>query len=164
MKLHFNRPYFTDFSLIYRCILDETVKVYPGDSMKYDFEIQAFKFTGGFDEVRCMFDNNGVMRARPFDFSRGILCRQVYISCSVILCAEESPNSRCAQGCLSPTARRRRRDLNQETSRHYIIQGPLRVSRETQHAVDGMLRSGYNTFILGLKQHFTCIILGFNFF
>lgn len=99
------------------CIVDETVKVYPSESMKYDFEIQAFKFTGGFDEV--------------------------YISCSVILCAEGSPNSRCVQGCLSQTTRRRRRDLNQETSRHYIIQGPLRVSRETQHAVDASSNGGF---------------------
>ncbi|XP_065139838.2 uncharacterized protein [Paramisgurnus dabryanus] len=88
------------------CVLDETVKVYPSASMKYDFEIQAFKFTGDFDEV--------------------------YISCSVILCAEGSPNSRCAQGCLRQTSRRRRRDSSQETARHYIIQGPLRVSRETR--------------------------------
>ncbi|KAI7802151.1 uncharacterized protein LOC130562808 [Triplophysa rosa] len=99
------------------CILDETVTVYPSDSMKYDFEIQAFKFTGRFDEV--------------------------YISCSVILCAEGSPNSRCSQGCLSQTPSRRRRDLNQETARHYIIQGPLRVSRETQHAADASVNGGF---------------------
>ncbi|XP_051952680.1 uncharacterized protein LOC127622689 [Xyrauchen texanus] len=90
------------------CILDDTVKVYSNNSTKYDFEIQAFKFTGGFDEV--------------------------YISCSVILCAEGSPNSRCAQGCLQQTSHKRRRDLNQETAMHYITQGPLRVLRQTHNS------------------------------
>ncbi len=61
-------------------------------------------------------------------------CWQVYISCSVILCAKDSLNSRCAQGCLGQAARRRRRDASQETARHYITQGPLRVARQTHNA------------------------------
>ncbi len=32
--------------------MDDTVMVYPSASTKYDFQIQAFKFTGGFDEVQ----------------------------------------------------------------------------------------------------------------
>ncbi|KAK2894451.1 hypothetical protein Q8A67_011680 [Cirrhinus molitorella] len=91
------------------CNMDDTIIVHQSsDSTKYDFEIQAFKFTGGFDEV--------------------------YISCSVILCAKGSINSRCAQGCLSESARRRRRDVSQETARHYITQGPLRMLRQTHDA------------------------------
>ncbi|XP_059421325.1 CUB and zona pellucida-like domain-containing protein 1 [Carassius carassius] len=104
------------------CILDDTVKAYPSISTKYDFEIEAFKFTGGFDEV--------------------------YISCSVILCAKDSLNSRCAQGCLSKAARRRRRDVSQETARHYITQGPLRVARQTHNAGsndDGFLHISTST-------------------
>ncbi|XP_052008317.1 uncharacterized protein LOC127661594 [Xyrauchen texanus] len=112
-----DNPYSTLYYDIIKdgCILDETVKVYSSNSTKYDFEIQAFKFTGGFDEV--------------------------YISCSVILCAEGSPNSRCAQGCLQQTSHKRRRDVNQETARHYITQGPLRVLRETQHSAEENGRS-----------------------
>ncbi|KAK7160566.1 hypothetical protein R3I93_008268 [Phoxinus phoxinus] len=90
------------------CVMDETVMPYPSDSTKYDFEIQAFKFAGGFDEV--------------------------YISCSVILCAKDSLNSRCALGCLGPAARRRRRDVSQETARHYITQGPLHVAKQTHNS------------------------------
>ncbi|XP_016364702.1 CUB and zona pellucida-like domain-containing protein 1 [Sinocyclocheilus rhinocerous] len=90
------------------CVMDDTTMVYPSASTKYDFQLQAFKFTGGFDEV--------------------------YISCSVILCAKDSLNSRCAQGCLGQAARRRRRDVSQETARHYITQGPLRVARQTHNA------------------------------
>lgn len=66
-------------------------------------------------------------------------CWQVFITCSVILCAEGSSNSRCAQGCLQEHARKRRRDVSKETARHYITQGPFRLSRQTQHSAAGML-------------------------
>lgn len=81
------------------CQEDETVKVYPSDQTIFNFEVQAFKFTGNYD--------------------------QVYITCSVILCESASPFSRCAQGCLKDPSRRRRRDLSTETVSHYITQGPL---------------------------------------
>ncbi|XP_016120048.1 ZP domain-containing protein-like, partial [Sinocyclocheilus grahami] len=90
------------------CIMDDTVEVYQSDSRTYDFGIHAFKFTGGYNEV--------------------------YITCSVILCAEGSSNSRCAQGCLREPAHKRRRDVSKETARHYIKQGPFRVVRQTQHS------------------------------
>lgn len=35
----------------YRCIMDDTVEVYPSDPRTYDFGIHAFKFTGGYTEV-----------------------------------------------------------------------------------------------------------------
>ncbi|XP_036951660.1 uncharacterized protein LOC119018250 [Acanthopagrus latus] len=82
------------------CIQDETLKVHTSTNDSFNFEVQAFKFTGNFD--------------------------QVYITCSVILCEPGSPFSRCAQGCLK-TASRRKRDLSKETGSHYIIQGPLQV-------------------------------------
>lgn len=31
--------------------MDDAVKVYQSDSRTYDFGIQAFKFTGGYNEV-----------------------------------------------------------------------------------------------------------------
>ncbi|XP_027136823.1 uncharacterized protein LOC109142424 isoform X1 [Larimichthys crocea] len=88
------------------CLKDETVKVYPTtDLTSYNFQVQAFKFTGNYD--------------------------QVYITCSVILCEAESSFSRCAQGCLSDASRRRRRrrGFDKETVGHYITQGPLRFVR-----------------------------------
>ncbi|KAI2649298.1 CUB and zona pellucida-like domain-containing protein 1 [Labeo rohita] len=94
--------------LFVECIMDDTVEVYQSDSRTYDFGIQAFKFTGGYSEV--------------------------YITCSVILCAEGSSNSRCAQGCLRESAHKRRRDVSKETARHYITQGPFRLARQTQHS------------------------------
>ncbi|XP_056594685.1 uncharacterized protein LOC130413469 [Triplophysa dalaica] len=90
------------------CVLDDTVNVFSGDVREFKFGIKAFKFTGDYSEV--------------------------YISCSVILCAEASVNSRCAQGCLEETALRRKRDVTQETATHYITQGPFRVLRHNQHA------------------------------
>ncbi|XP_061563255.1 uncharacterized protein LOC133418534 [Cololabis saira] len=80
------------------CLEDETVQVHSSDPTAFNFEVQAFKFTGDFD--------------------------QVYITCSVILCEPGSPFSRCAQGCLKDPARRRR-DLNKETGGHFITQGPF---------------------------------------
>ncbi|KAM9764757.1 uncharacterized protein ACNS7B_020516 [Menidia menidia] len=98
------------------CNEDETVKVHPSDPTSFNFEVQAFKFTGNYD--------------------------QVYITCSVILCDPESPFSRCAQGCLKDPSRRRRRrrELSLETGGHSITQGPLqfvgldapRVAQEEQ--------------------------------
>lgn len=35
----------------WRCNVDETIKVYPGSLTDFNFEIQAFKFTGELDEV-----------------------------------------------------------------------------------------------------------------
>ncbi|KAM4593529.1 uncharacterized protein PAE49_008123 [Odontesthes bonariensis] len=82
------------------CLEDETVKIHPSDQTSFNFEVQAFKFTGNYE--------------------------QVYITCSVILCEPGSPFSRCAQGCLKDPSRRRRRGLSMETGGHYITQGPLR--------------------------------------
>ncbi|XP_031613572.1 deleted in malignant brain tumors 1 protein-like [Oreochromis aureus] len=81
------------------CVEDETVTIYPSNQTAFNFGVQAFKFTGNYD--------------------------QVYITCSVILCEPESPFSRCAQGCLKDPSRRRRRGLSRETGSHYITQGPL---------------------------------------
>ncbi|KAJ7994602.1 hypothetical protein DPEC_G00251170 [Dallia pectoralis] len=98
------------------CVKDETLKVHSGDPTHFYFEVQALKFTGNFD--------------------------QVYITCSVILCEAGNPNSRCAQSCVNPAARRRRRDIPVgETGQHYITQGPFRVvaevvPREAQPSAD----------------------------
>ncbi|XP_043960303.1 uncharacterized protein LOC122824126 [Gambusia affinis] len=83
------------------CVKDETFKIHPSNQTTFNFEIQAFKFNGDYD--------------------------QVYITCNVILCEPGNPFSRCAQGCLSEPSRRRRRDLSMETTGHYITQGPLQV-------------------------------------
>ncbi|KAF3833068.1 hypothetical protein F7725_026733 [Dissostichus mawsoni] len=82
------------------CLKDETVVVYPSNQNTYNFEVQAFKFSGNYE--------------------------QVYITCSVILCEPGTPYSRCAQGCLSDPSRRRRRSLVKETFSHSITQGPFR--------------------------------------
>lgn len=35
-----------------RCLLDETMKVYPSNDTTYNFEVQSFKFSGNFDQVK----------------------------------------------------------------------------------------------------------------
>ncbi|XP_024118952.1 uncharacterized protein LOC112140283 [Oryzias melastigma] len=93
------------------CSKDPTLKSYLVDQNSYNFEVQAFKFTGNYD--------------------------QVYITCSVILCEPDNPFSRCAQGCLNEPFRRRKRGLSKETSSHYIIQGPLQFVRSAAPIMAG---------------------------
>ncbi|GAA6222947.1 uncharacterized protein LOC108894180 isoform X2 [Lates japonicus] len=88
------------------CLEDETVRVHPSDQTSFNFEVQAFKFTGNYE--------------------------QVYITCSVILCEPDSPFSRCAQGCLRNPSRRSRRGLSRETGSHYITQGPVQFVGQAQ--------------------------------
>ncbi|XP_015252200.1 PREDICTED: uncharacterized protein LOC107098855 [Cyprinodon variegatus] len=95
-----DNPMYYDF-IENGCVKDETLKIHPSNQTSYNFEIQAFKFNGDYD--------------------------QVYITCSVILCEPGNPFSRCAQGCLSEPSRRRRRGLSMETMGHYITQGPLQL-------------------------------------
>ncbi|XP_070821654.1 uncharacterized protein [Chaetodon trifascialis] len=90
------------------CLQDETVTVYSSDETTFNFEVQAFKFSGDYN--------------------------QVYITCSVILCEPESPFSRCAQGCQVDAARRRRRSFSRETESHQIIQGPLQFAWQDGHS------------------------------
>lgn len=124
----------------YRCILDGTVEVYHSDARTYYFGIQAFKFTGDFNEV--LQNHTAMLKmllSMNINYNTLKFCWQVYIICSVILCAEESSNSRCAQGCLREPARKRRRDVSKETDRHHIMQGPFHVARQTQHSAAGIL-------------------------
>ncbi|XP_074514060.1 uncharacterized protein LOC141781957 [Sebastes fasciatus] len=96
------------------CLKDETFKVYTSGQTSFNFEVQAFKFSGTND--------------------------QVYITCSVILCEPGSAFSRCAQGCLADSSRRRRkRSLSKETVGHSVTQGPLQFVRQAvpNAAVDG---------------------------
>ncbi|CAK6978953.1 uncharacterized protein LOC122987076 [Scomber scombrus] len=95
------------------CMLDETVITHQSGLKTFNFEVQAFKFTG-----------------EKYD--------QVYITCSVILCEPGNSFSRCAQGCLKNSPSRRKRSLSRETANHYITQGPLRFIREAvPKAADG---------------------------
>ncbi|CAN9506617.1 unnamed protein product [Ophioblennius macclurei] len=81
------------------CTKDETLLVHSSSSTSFNFEVQAFKFTGDYD--------------------------QVYITCTVLLCEANSSASRCAQGCLQDAVGRRRRSLDRQTQGHEVTQGPL---------------------------------------
>ncbi|XP_037550938.1 oncoprotein-induced transcript 3 protein-like [Nematolebias whitei] len=101
------------------CVKDETMKIHSSDQTSFNFAVQAFKFSGDYD--------------------------QVYVTCSVILCEPGSPFSRCAQGCLSDPSRRRRRGLNKETTGHYITQGPLQFEKETNLSSHSIPSTNYYT-------------------
>ncbi|KAK2853659.1 hypothetical protein Q5P01_006320 [Channa striata] len=86
------------------CTQDETLQIYQSNQTTVNFGVEAFKFTGNYN--------------------------QVYITCSVILCETGDPFSRCAQGCLENPPSRRRRALSRETDRHDITQGPLQFVQQ----------------------------------
>ncbi|XP_019618774.1 PREDICTED: LOW QUALITY PROTEIN: uncharacterized protein LOC109465776 [Branchiostoma belcheri] len=48
----------------------------------------------------------------------------VYLHCDVLLCKASDPNSRCAQGCQTPSGRRRR-EAEGEPEVYRLIQGPI---------------------------------------
>ncbi|CAB1342845.1 unnamed protein product, partial [Coregonus sp. 'balchen'] len=60
------------------CKKDKTVQIYSSSQSQFHFAMEAFKFIGMHDQVNA-----------------------VYISCAVILCEAENPNTRCAQGCVN---------------------------------------------------------------
>lgn len=84
------------------CKVDPTIEIYPPDhNRQFRFSIEAFQFIGQHD--------------------------QVYISCSVMMCEDGNPNTRCARGCQRPG--RGKRAAVSESSLHFVSQGPLRLKR-----------------------------------
>ncbi|XP_050953720.1 CUB and zona pellucida-like domain-containing protein 1 [Labeo rohita] len=90
------------------CEVDETMNIYTSHQPNVRFSIDAFKFIGQYDKV--------------------------FISCSVILCQANNPNTRCAQGCTNGTqvaqsSHVHKREAAIQTGSHFISQGPLRMRR-----------------------------------
>ncbi|XP_059211324.1 ZP domain-containing protein-like [Centropristis striata] len=96
------------------CKKDSTVNVHSSSNKRqFRFSLEAFKFIGQHD--------------------------QVFISCSVLMCEVESPSTRCSQGCINSRARRDSRQHHQvkreapnQSLRHFISQGPLRLKRSAE--------------------------------
>nr|XP_014354168.1 PREDICTED: uncharacterized protein LOC106706989 [Latimeria chalumnae] len=56
------------------------------------------------------------------------------MSCTVILCKNGDPNTRCAQGCTNRASsghHRHKRSLASESQRHFISQGPLHLAKRS---------------------------------
>lgn len=90
------------------CGVDETVNIYTSHQPNVKFSMEAFKFIGQYD--------------------------QVFISCSIIICEANNPNTRCAQGCtngtqVAPSLHVHKREAAFQTGSHFISQGPLRLRR-----------------------------------
>lgn len=43
-----------------RCVKDETLKIHPSNQTSYNFEIQAFKFNGDYDQVASSGNENQI--------------------------------------------------------------------------------------------------------
>ncbi|XP_050953719.1 uncharacterized protein LOC127155514 [Labeo rohita] len=91
------------------CGVDGTVNIYTSHQSSAKFSMEAFKFIGQYD--------------------------QVFISCSIIICQANNPNTRCAQGCtnitVAPSSHVHKREAAIQTGSHFISQGPLRLRRST---------------------------------
>ncbi|RXN11406.1 CUB and zona pellucida-like domain-containing 1 [Labeo rohita] len=90
------------------CIMDETVLFHSSHKPYVEFEMEAFRFIQFHD--------------------------QVFISCSIIICQANNPNTRCSQGCSKstvapPVHHHRKREAPIQTGSHFISQGPLRLKR-----------------------------------
>ncbi|XP_016396148.1 deleted in malignant brain tumors 1 protein-like [Sinocyclocheilus rhinocerous] len=90
------------------CGVDDTVKIYTSHQPNVKFRMEAFKFIGQYD--------------------------QVFITCSIMICQANNPNTRCAQGCtngtrVAPSSHVHKREAAIQTKSHFISQGPLRLRR-----------------------------------
>ncbi|XP_073686423.1 uncharacterized protein [Garra rufa] len=90
------------------CGVDETVQIYTSHQSNVKFSMEAFMFIGQYE--------------------------QVFITCSVIICQANNPNTRCTQGCTNstkaaPSSHVHRREAAIQTGSHFISQGPLRLRR-----------------------------------
>ncbi|XP_051969881.1 CUB and zona pellucida-like domain-containing protein 1 [Xyrauchen texanus] len=90
------------------CGVDSTVRILSNHESNVRFSMEAFKFIGQYD--------------------------QVFISCSIIICQANNPNTRCTQGCTNRTVAPtnlhiHKRDAPLQTESHFISQGPLRMRR-----------------------------------
>lgn len=56
----------------FRCVEDETVTIYPSDKTAFNFRVQAFKFTGNYDQVTL--DST---KYKPLTYTK-ILLTQLY--------------------------------------------------------------------------------------
>ncbi|XP_026142838.1 uncharacterized protein LOC113118128 [Carassius auratus] len=127
----YNDPnYQTPYTIIQNgCILDETVEFYTSHEPTVRFGLQAFQFIG--------------------------MHEQVFLSCSVILCEANNPNTRCSQGCVSstvapPAHHHHRREAPIQTGSHLVSQGPLRLKRSVEeHEVSSTVLNLNLVFIVG---------------
>uniref|UniRef100_A0AAQ6ILQ1 ZP domain-containing protein n=2 Tax=Anabas testudineus TaxID=64144 RepID=A0AAQ6ILQ1_ANATE len=106
-----NPNYHPTYSIIENgCEMDQTVIIHSSaHEQRFQFSMEAFKFIGLHD--------------------------QVYISCSVLMCEAESPNTRCSQGCIRSTEsgiHHQKREAVMQSANHFVSQGPLRLRRSAE--------------------------------
>ena len=94
------------------CVVDSTVKYYPGPQGTRRFSFDTFQFTGQYGSF-------------------------VYLHCKLVVCNATDPNSRCNVDCFTDFPRRRRRTMEKENSKDVaragLTEGPFlfRSQKET---------------------------------
>lgn len=96
------------------CPMDTTLEYDYDDSRNYQrFKFRGFRFFNTYESY--------------------------YIHCELLACHSNSLNSRCTQGCLSGSSRRKRREVQEEitTSDSYLIKrGPLLIKEKPKESTD----------------------------
>lgn len=127
-----NPNYRPTYSIIENgCKVDSTVEIHSSTNKRqFRFSMEAFRFIGLHD--------------------------QVYISCSVLMCEAGDPHTRCSQGCINSTSRvghhhnHRKREAVTQSLRHFVSQGPLRLTRSAESTGSPVMNLNLNlVFIAG---------------
>uniref|UniRef100_A0A8C5MJ34 ZP domain-containing protein n=1 Tax=Leptobrachium leishanense TaxID=445787 RepID=A0A8C5MJ34_9ANUR len=125
------------------CLKDETLVIYPGTSKKSRFGLKAFAFIGSYEEV--------------------------YISCTVMICKDGEPDTRCSRGCTTKSlaAHRGRRSLTEEATeslQHFISQGPLRMKQSSREGAKEKTIENDSTLVMCLSGVVIAAIVGMTIF
>lgn len=91
------------------CVVDSTVKFYPGPQGTRRFSFDTFQFTGEYGGF-------------------------VYLHCKLVVCNATDPNSRCNVDCFTDFPRRRRRAMEKEkgVARAGLSEGPFLFKSERE--------------------------------
>uniref|UniRef100_A0A8C5PIX5 ZP domain-containing protein n=1 Tax=Leptobrachium leishanense TaxID=445787 RepID=A0A8C5PIX5_9ANUR len=125
------------------CSKDETLVIYPGTSTKSRFGLEAFAFIGSYEEV--------------------------YISCTVMMCKNGDPDTRCSRGCTTKSlaAHRGKRSLTEEATeslQHLISQGPLRMKQSSSEGAKEKTMQNDSTLVMCLSGVVIVAIVGITIF
>ena len=71
----------------------------------------------------------------------------VFVHCHIRICDAGNPNSRCTQGCIKET--RKKRDASKDDKMYPLVQGPLTVDEDTKDlSTESTLHGKYTAVIV----------------
>ena len=112
---------------MFRCPVDDTTILLKSPKVGVvRFETEAFKFIAD----------------HPF----------VFIHCHIRICDAGNPNSRCAEGCVEGS--RKRRDVSSDDKVYPLAQGPLRISSDATQLASKRQLKAKGKYVVALSSIF----------